>query len=84
MAELTKENASENLLTAMEVIAQSVVDGVAFDKTITCTIVDDSDKKNGRYRVTDGSSKFIAYSETKTFRNNEIVYVTIPNGDFGE
>ena len=84
MAELTKENASENLLTAMEVIAQSVVDGVAFDKTITCTIVDDSDKENGRYRVTDGSSKFIAYSETKTFRNNEVVYVTIPNGDFGE
>lgn len=68
----------------MEVIAQSVVDGVAFDKTITCTIVDDSDKENGRYRVTDGSSKFIAYSETKTFRNKEVVYVTVPNGNFGE
>lgn len=57
---------------------------MAFDKTITCTIVDDSDKDNGRYRVTDGSSKFIAYSETKTFRNKDIVYVTIPKGDFGE
>lgn len=57
---------------------------MAFDKTIACTIVDDSDKNNGRYRVTDGSSKFIAYSETKTFRNKDIVYVTIPKGDFGE
>ena len=57
---------------------------MAFDKTITCTIVDDSDKNNGRYRVTDGSSKFIAYSETKTFRNKDIVYVTVPKGDFGE
>lgn len=57
---------------------------MAFDKTITCTIVDDSDKDNGRYRVTDGSSKFIAYSETKTFRNKDIVYVTVPKGDFGE
>lgn len=83
MAELSKENAAENVCTAIDIIAQSIVDGIAFDKTITCTIVDDSDRENGRYRVTDGSSKFIAYSETKTFRNKEVVYVTIPNGDFG-
>lgn len=68
----------------METIAQSVVDGVAFDKTILCTIIDDSDKENGRYQVTDGSSNFIAYSEVKTFRNKELVYVTVPNGDFSE
>ena len=68
----------------METIAQSVVDGVAFDKTILCTITDDSDKENGRYQVTDGSSNFIAYSEVKTFRNKELVYVTVPNGDFSE
>lgn len=66
----------------METIAQSVVDGVSYDKTILCTIVDDADRDNGNYRVSDGSSNFWAYSETKTFRNDEQVYVTIPNGDY--
>ena len=66
----------------METIAQSVVDGVSYDKTILCTIVDDADRDNGNYRVSDGTSNFWAYSETKTFRNDEQVYVTIPNGDY--
>lgn len=73
---------TENVLTAMETIAKSVVDGVAYDKTITCTIVDDSTREQGKYIVTDGSSKFPAYSENKTYRNNTIVYVQVPNGDF--
>jgi hypothetical protein len=47
-----------------------------------CTIVDDSDKKNGKYYVTNGSTKFLAYCDTDKYRNNEQVRVLIPKGDY--
>jgi hypothetical protein len=47
-----------------------------------CTIVNDSDKNNGRYTVNDGSVKFDAYSSDKNLRVGNSVLVTIPNGDY--
>jgi hypothetical protein len=32
--------------------------------------------------VTDGSSKFYAYSISTDYKKNDAVYVTVPNGDF--
>ena len=76
------KNYSEETLRAMEIIAQSVVDKVSFDKTIVCTIKDNSNAQYGEYYVTDGSSSFFAYTETTTYEIGDSVYVSVPNGDF--
>ena len=75
---------TDAICESINIIAQSLVDGIQCDKTITCTIVDDSLKEQGQYLVTDGKTKFNAYSEDTSYRNNTVVYVTIPNGDFTE
>jgi len=40
-----QQTATNNLTTAISIIAQSEVAKVACDKTITCTVIDDSEKK---------------------------------------
>lgn len=75
-------NITENILTAIDIISKGNLDGIKYDKTITCTIVDDSLREEGQYIVTDGSSRFTAYSENTSYKNDTIVYVTVPNGDF--
>lgn len=72
----------ESMLKAVDIIATKRVDDKAYDSTIICTVVDNSDKKNGCYIVTDGAIKFKAYSEVTTYRVDEQVRVTIPNGDY--
>ena len=72
----------ESLLKAMDIIASRKVEKVAYDSTIICTIVDNSDRKNGCYTVTDGTIKFQAYSEVTTYKVDDQVRVSIPNGDY--
>lgn len=73
---------NEILLTAIDTVVAQRLSELQFDETIICTIVDDSDKKNGHYRVTDGSITFDAYTETTHYYNDAQVYVTIPKGDW--
>ena len=70
------------LCESVKIISESLLEGLKFDKTIVCTIVDDSKRDVGTYTVTDGSVSFVAYSENKNYRNKNEVYVTIPNGDY--
>lgn len=67
---------------SVKIIGESLLEGLAFDKTIVCIITDDSKREFGTYTVSDGSVSFIAYSENTSYRNNSEVYVTIPNGDY--
>jgi hypothetical protein len=32
--------------------------------------------------VTDGTTRFLAYSSITSLKNDTVVYVTVPNGDF--
>jgi len=48
------------------VIAQRLSE-LKFDKTIICTITDDSERVNGLYKVTDGSVVFEAYSDNSYY-----------------
>jgi hypothetical protein len=48
----------ESLLKAMDIIASRKVEQVSYDSTIICTIVNNDDRKNGSYIVTDGTIKF--------------------------
>ena len=72
---------SEILCKSIEIVSQSLLDGLQYDKTITCTIVDDSEAADGKYRVSDGSATFIAYS-TEKYAKGASVYVTVPSGNY--
>ena len=77
-----EKNYSDILCQAIEIVSSSIVDGISFDRTIECTIVDDSSKAKGKYIVSDGSTKFEVYSTVTTYRDGNVVYVTIPNNNF--
>ena len=70
-----------SLLGAIDTVVGERLKQVAYDKTIICTIIDDSRAKNGEYRVTDGSVKFWAKCENTNYRADEQVRVSIPNND---
>lgn len=75
-------NYSDILCESVKIIGESLLEGLAFDKTIECTIIDDSLRQQGAYTVSDGSVSFTAYSENTSYRTNNVVYITIPNGDY--
>lgn len=79
----TKSNEySQKILEAMDIIAQSKINSISFDKTITCTITNDEKRKEGEYEVSDGSTKFKAYSQDNGYRKDDVVYITIPEGNY--
>lgn len=75
---------AEQLFQAVDTIISDRINKISYDTTLTCTIVDDSDKKNGIYQVSNGTAKFTAYSTNTTYIKNDIVYVQIPNGNWDE
>ena len=69
-------NIQESLCQAISIIANSSVDKVKFDSTIECTIVDDTDKLIGKYKVKNESyAEFYAYSQITTYNKDDKVYV---------
>lgn len=74
----------EQLFQSIDIILGQRLHDVNFDKTIICTIVDDSDKKNGCYIVSDGTIKFKAYVSDSTYNKDDQVRVSILGGDFNE
>lgn len=75
-------NITEDIFQAIDIITSERLKQLSYDVTKKCTIVAVDDKTNGHYIVTDGSIKFDAYSDSTKYRVDDIVRVTIPNGDF--
>lgn len=75
---------AEDLFKSIQTIAEHCYKNQQFDETIICTIVDDSDCKNGHYIVSNGTIKFDAYSDSQDYRNNDSVRVTILKGDYSQ
>ncbi len=73
---------SEDLFTAIKTIVDKQIDKVHYDKTIVCTIEDNSKASKGEYIVSDGSTSFTAYSEKTNYTLGANVYVTIPQGNY--
>lgn len=71
-----------NIFGATDKIISERIKNLAYDKTITATIVDASNRAKGEYTCSDGSTTFFAYSENTNYTENLTVYVNIPNGDF--
>lgn len=61
----------EQLFEGISIIARKQIENVSYDKTIICTITNNDNSKNGEYQVTDGSTKFTAYSENSTYKVND-------------
>ena len=75
----------ENVLRAIEEIADARVKSLSFDKTIKATIINADSAEKGTYLVApvgaEQTTTFTAYSENTTYKKDEYVYVTIPEGD---
>lgn len=71
----------ESLFQGVDMLIDKRLENLNYDTTIICTITDNSDSKNGKYRVTDGSIAFTAYSDVSTYRSGEQVRVNVPQGD---
>lgn len=81
MSDLTNQ-----LLDAIELIADKKVGAARYDKTIQATIVSCVDAQTGKYKIKYQGNMFYAYStDTSTTLNNGIsVYVNIPENDFSK
>ena len=77
-------NFGEIICESVDTIVLERLKSINFDATITCTIVDDSQREQGTYVVTDGSTRFTAYTSDTKLKNNQQVYVTIPSNDYSE
>lgn len=73
---------AEELFNAVEVLLNKKIETVKFDETIVATVVDASKSDIGVYTVTTGNAKFIAYSAETVYRENDMVLVTIPQGNY--
>ena len=71
----------ESLFQGVDMLIDKKLENLNYDTTIICTVTDNSDSKNGKYRVTDGSIAFTAYSDVSTYRSGEQVRVNVPQGD---
>lgn len=72
----------EIFCTAVDQIITKKLEGLEYDITKLCTIVDDTHRNQGKYVVSDGAIRFEAYSTDNSFRNGNNVLVLIPNGDY--
>ena len=72
---------TEQLFQAVDIIVKKRIEGLSYDKTQICSIVDDSQSASGRYQVTNGSAIFYAYSENTSYKKDEQVRVTSLEGD---
>ena len=75
---------AEQILSAVDIVVKSALKDIKRDQSASCVIVDDSDRKNGHYIVKEGSVKYDAYCAEDSYRINDLVRVSIPNGDYSQ
>jgi hypothetical protein len=80
---------AEAILRAAEIVAGKCLNEIAYDVTEICTVVDESDSKNGKYIVTNGAIKYDAYVSTSNgateipqYKKDDMVRVSIMNKDY--
>lgn len=81
---MAEQNYGEIVCEATSVIVEEMLKALHFDQTIIGTIVDDSEKTKGKYRISYNSVVFDAYSANTSLFKGDNVYVQIPNGDWSE
>jgi len=61
---------NEIICEAIDTIVKQRLSEIKFDETILCTIIDNSKREFGCYRVQYGNLSFEAFGENKTYKNN--------------
>ena len=79
---MAEKDYAETLFQAVEVLINKKIESIKFDETINATITDASKSAQGQYVVSTGNAKFVAYSPETSYRENEAVMVTIPQGNY--
>ena len=74
-------NYEETFCAAVDEIVSQRIQGLSFNATLICKIVDATDAENGIYTVNDGSVEFAAYSSNTSYQENDQVYVIVPNNN---
>ena len=73
----------DQLFNAMTTIVDNRLSKIHYDKTIICTITDNSQKNEGIYKVSNSLyCDFEAIGEGTDYNNGQQVYVIIPQGDY--
>ena len=77
-------NVSEQLLSAVDILVNKAVSGLKFDKTIQAEIYQIVNLNTGEYKIkyTGGIVSAFANDPKVQYKVGEIVYVTVPEGDF--
>lgn len=73
---------AENLCEAMKIIFEKQIKQLSFDITIDATVVDATNAKNGMYVVSHDGATFTAYSTDTSFKEKDVVMVTVPQGNY--
>ena len=75
-------NYGETFCDAIDIIVSEKLKALKFDVTKVCTIISNVYKDLGRYTVQEENIKYEAYSTNKDYAVDDVVLVTIPNGDY--
>ena len=81
---MENKNYGEIFCQATEILAQHLIEQVSFDRTILCSIIDDTEKDIGKYKVSNNEATFDAYANDTKYKNGDNIYVSIPSGDWNE
>lgn len=74
----------EEFFKSIDIIVEQRLADLSYDKTVIATIIDDSQKANGKYIVSDGTIKFDAYTNDLNYKIDDQVRITIMNGDWSQ
>jgi hypothetical protein len=58
----------ESLFKGVDILIDKKLENVSFDSTIICSVINNSNSKNGEYKVSDGSVSYIAYSDQSDYK----------------
>ena len=77
-------NITEQILNAIDLIAEDKVSKLHFDKTVQAKIYSIVDLDTGEYKVRYNGNIFSAFAEdpSQTYKIDDLVYVKVPEGDF--
>ena len=78
---MSNKDYGQIMCEAVDTIIAKRLNGISYDQTVLCTIVDDTNKAQGKYIVQKDNVKFEVYSTNTEYNKNDNVYVQIPEGD---
>ncbi len=73
---------NEVLLESIQTLIDASLQRIVMDRNVVCTVVDNTDRDEGHYKVTqDGNVIYDAYSESTSYARDEQVLVLFPKDD---